>query len=668
VWQECFETAFRKAVAVLPTVRAVATKPWISSRTLIVIDERNAAQANGDQNGVARLTRKVRACAKDDRRQWLDHLVESGEWNRVRALRKGFAPKPSKLKDLDGHVVDNTQRAETMAEYYEKVQWRVRPDDVRRDDGPIGEELFMDLGAITHGEVTEAAKALKKNRACGADQVPAEFWQAILATDSEAGRWATEFCNTCWTQTAVPMQWHLARVAAIFKKGAHDDPANYRPISLLCVVYKLFTSILLRRLKAAGAENRIWSTQFGFKSLTGTRDALFLARRMIEAAWDAADGKLMLLALDWAKAFDSVSPAALSNALRRFGLPVHFVSMVEKIYEDRKFFVSECGTSSSPRDQAFGISQGCPLSPFLFVIMMSVLMHDANRKVLDKFGAPSVPYLVTRSLLYADDTLIIESDEKVVQYFMECIAEIGGQYGMEFNWGKLEVLRVRHGGHVMMADGSLVKEKDTMLYLGSQLASDGRVQAELSRRLGMAAADFRVLERVWAHASIPRKRKIAIYKACVVQKLMYSLDTAWLCAEERRKLDGFHARCLRRICKIQHSYWSHISNAEVLQTAGEQPLSSTLKFRQLKLFGRIARMDGANCLRQVAFEDGSCGVRRWHGLRRQGRPRQTWAPCVRAEAVKAAGGEEAMARLLQNSAEACQAWARAIGAHCFRGT
>ena len=94
-----------------------------------------------------------------------------------------------------------------------------------------------------------------------------------------------EFCNIIWDRKEVPDDWHTARVATLYKKG---DPAlcdNYRPISLLAVGYKMFAAMLLRRLRRAGAEQRIWSTQRGFKSGTGTVDALFMARRIIEGAW-----------------------------------------------------------------------------------------------------------------------------------------------------------------------------------------------------------------------------------------------------------------------------------------------------------------------------------------------------------------------------------------------
>ena len=68
--------------------------------------------------------------------------------------------------------------------------------------------------------------------------------------------------------------------------------------------------------------------------------------------------------------------------------------------------------------------------------------------VVQRFSETRMPYSVTRTLLYADDTLIVESD------------------------------------------GSVVKEKEAMVYLGSLLAADGQSTAELSRRLGMGMADY----------------------------------------------------------------------------------------------------------------------------------------------------------------------------------
>ena len=119
----------------------------------------------------------------------------------------------------------------------------------------------------------------------------------------------------------------------IFKKGDVSEPGNYRPISLLPIGYKLFASILLSRLKDAGAENRVWETQYGFCSGRNTFDAVFLGRRLLEQDAAATKPKLILLALDWAKAFDCISPDSLMLCLARFGVPKFRESCTSDVYK-----------------------------------------------------------------------------------------------------------------------------------------------------------------------------------------------------------------------------------------------------------------------------------------------------------------------------------------------
>ena len=120
-------------------------------------------------------------------------------------------------------------------------------------------------------------------------------------------QWLLYFCNQCWSTKAAPPEWATASVALLYKKG---DPAacdNYRPICLLSIAYKLFASMMKERLLQAGVEKALWSSQFGFRSGYSTEDAIFIARRRIELARGMSNGKISLLALDWSKAFDSIS-------------------------------------------------------------------------------------------------------------------------------------------------------------------------------------------------------------------------------------------------------------------------------------------------------------------------------------------------------------------------
>ena len=196
---------------------------------------------------------------------------------------------------------------------------------------------------------------------------------------------------------------------------------------MLAVGYKIFAAILLRRLKDAGAEDRIWPTQFGFRSGCGCADALFIARRKVENAWAQKNGNLLLLALDWAKAFDSISLTGLVNAMSRFGIPNHFCSVVRGIYNGRHFVVRDGRATSRQHPQCFGISQGCPLSPFLFSIVMTLLIQDAKAAFLSRRD-PALTGEISE-LMYADDTLILAVNNEDAEIYMQCIGQVGRMGG-----------------------------------------------------------------------------------------------------------------------------------------------------------------------------------------------------------------------------------------------
>jgi hypothetical protein len=187
-----------------------------------------------------------------------------------------------------------------------------------------------------------------------------------------------------------------------------------------------------KRLVAAGAEERLSKTQFGFRSGRSTLDAIFVLRRSVDLAAAQRDGNLFVMALDWAKAFDSINPESMLADLRRFGSPQHVLGVIAAIYSSRMFRVRD--SSSSSRQQHSRIPQGCLLSPFLFVMLMTVMMHDAVEKL-----PPEDRDLLRRGslaeLLYADDTLLLSVSANALERFLAAVSSAGENYGLELHWG-----------------------------------------------------------------------------------------------------------------------------------------------------------------------------------------------------------------------------------------
>ena len=85
-----------------------------------------------------------------------------------------------------------------------------------------------------------------------------------------------ELINDWWHKETIPTEVLQARVVLIFKKGDKADLANYRPISLLNSIYKLYTALIQKRL-ADKLDQHLQITQFGFRKKRGTADALHIA-------------------------------------------------------------------------------------------------------------------------------------------------------------------------------------------------------------------------------------------------------------------------------------------------------------------------------------------------------------------------------------------------------
>ena len=164
----------------------------------------------------------------------------------------------------------------------------------------------------------------------------------------------------------------------------------------------------------------------------------------------------------------------------------------------------------------------------------------------------------------------------------------------------------------------------------------------------MAAGEFWKLNQVWSHISLGKREQYRIYEAVVLSRLMYGLQVLWLGQAARRKLDGFHARCVRKIVKIRHAFYSRISNAEVLAMVDAPRLSAILLERQLGYFGALARRAPSCQVRKLVFKE-DLSIQPLDLPRRRGRPKLEWTREL----------FNVVARIFETHADFCQCVANA---------
>ena len=199
------------------------------------------------------------------------------------------------------------------------------------------------------------------------------------------------------------------------------------------------------------------------------------------------------------------------HARGRFGLPTAYIQVIGSTYRARYFVLKDGCQDSTQRQQRAGIAQGCLLSPYLFIIVQSVLLHDVDQRLGEQLRERQrvlvePDYVVCTDLLYADDTLLFSSNVSKLQTHMELLVDEGSRYGLELNWEKTVAMNILNDGVLTQPNGEPVKKISQTVYLGGMISSVATAAPEVSRRLGEARGSIKSLSQCLSHANITRQR------------------------------------------------------------------------------------------------------------------------------------------------------------------
>ena len=106
------------------------------------------------------------------------------------------------------------------------------------------------------------------------------------------------------------------------------------------------------------------------------------------------------------KMFDKIDQCRLVETLNRLSIHENIIRTIKNIYREAKFRVVRGENKSDFHEQNSGIRQGCPLSPYLFCIIMTAIFHDIKSVLNTPKQKEPIPRLHYAEILYADDTLI----------------------------------------------------------------------------------------------------------------------------------------------------------------------------------------------------------------------------------------------------------------------
>ena len=336
-------------------------------------------------------------------------------------------------------------------------------------------------------EIINIIDNLCTNKATGPHSIPTDILQIIKFNIVTP---LSEIINLSFSTGIYPDNLKIAEVIPIYKdKGSMLECCNYRPISLLSNINKIYEKMMhSRRYNFLNIHNCIYELQFGFRENHSTIHALLSLTENIREALDNNNFACGIF-IDLQKAFDTVDHSILLTKLHHYGIRGITNDWFKSYLSHRKQFVSINGFKSETQSMEFGVPQGSVLGPLLFLLYINDLHCAIKHSLVHHFADDTNLLLINKSLKQLQKHMNI--DLKILQNWLKANK-------ISLNASKTELILFHHHNKKInynlkiKIDGKILYPSDYVKYLGILMDSslNWRFQSnalaiKLSRANGM---------------------------------------------------------------------------------------------------------------------------------------------------------------------------------------
>lgn len=499
-----------------------------------------------------------------------------------------------------GHSFPDELSIESLYEHFKSLNERP-PEDYGEDDFLAGDgdervlyETDMLDRNITKEEILREIKCLKSRKACGLDEIKNEF---IIAS---AHRFIDFYCNIfniVLNSGVVPSVWASGVIKSIYKKGDPKRPENYRGISLLSCLGKLFTSVLNRRLTELVKEFEIvGKEQAGFRAGYSTLDHAFTLKCLVDLF--LSKGKRLYVAfVDFRQAFDKIWRIGLWKKLLKTGVKGKILDVIKNLYSSAKSCVEKGGLYSEFFPCEIGVRQGENLSPLLFSLFLNdfeSFLHDrgfygpshlnavCQCEYLNELGV----FLKLAVLLYADDMILMADSPEGLQRSLDALSEYCKIWKLEVNTSKTKVMIFSRGSLrqnlpvFTYGEGELEIVKE-FPYLGIVFSGNGKFHSSVKHNYNKGQRAMFALLRACRNLSFPIHLCLHLFDKMVVPVLLYGSEI-W----SNQKIDLLE-RVQLKFCKYLLKLPMRTPSVMVYGELGRYPLILDVKLKQIVFWSRL---------------------------------------------------------------------------------
>jgi hypothetical protein len=481
------------------------------------------------------------------------------------------------LRDNNGiEQKDRSKIVNVASDFYKDLYTSKLPirDEI---SSPASGNFDHEVPEITLEEIKSAIAMMKTNKSYGDDGLPIDLLK--VCDDSILMRLKNLF-NDFLKNEQVPSDWHVSKIILIFKKGDKKDIKNYRPISIITHVSKLFCKIILNRIDQELDDSQS-RDQAGFRKTFSTSDHLLVVSQIMEK-YQEYQKPIHIAFIDYTKAFDCVETSCLIDALRDQKVKEKYIRMINHLYSEATARIQMDNQSSATFNLGRGVKQGDPLSPKLFNCLLEYLFKNLNWK--EKGIAINEKWL--SNLRFADDVALFSESKDDLLAMIEDLRSISSTAGLEINMDKSKIITNTDEKEYKI-NATEIELVEDFKYLGKIVSFHNGHSKEVDARVSAAWRSFWGMKK-FLISDLPMYHKRKLMNSVVLPTFTYGCQTWTLSRENERKLACEQRAMERKLLKI--SRLDHIPNSRIREITKLTDVVTQAKQLKWNFSGHIQRL------------------------------------------------------------------------------